>query len=418
MRDEIARETGQNWRLDWAYFNGNYYVYFGIVPVLLNFLPYYALTGEHLPVTASVSFFGIFYITGCFAYLWLIFKRYFSKVPFVVYIYCSCMLLFCSGMFYAFRGPAFYGLPILSAAAFAVWGLWFWQSAIDNIDHWFYTKVILGSFCIAIIAGCRPQFLVASMLLLFIFKDFIFNKTYLLSKKGYKFLAAVMCPVIVVALFVMYYNYVRFGSIFDFGANYNLTSNDMTHRGWHWDRCMLGFFVYLFDPTKISAVFPYILDSIFPSSNAIAYTNYMGVTIVEGNFGGIVYNHPILILPFLFGILKKYCEKYIRRLSIFFVCSAMVIVAVDTQMAGLVGRYLMDFGWLLCLSAILVIASVEENSNEIMLNGIIRTGTIISVFGGIIYEFLLAFNMKTNSVLQVFAPGFYYKIQSIIEFWL
>ena len=177
-------------------------------------------------------------------------------------------------------------------------------------------------------------------------------------------------------------------------------------------------FVYLFDPTKISAVFPYILDSIFPSSNAIAYTNYMGVTIVEGNFGGIVYNHPILILPFLFGILKKYCEKYIRRLSIFFVCSAMVIVAVDTQMAGLVGRYLMDFGWLLCLSAILVIASVEENSNEIMLNGIIRTGTIISVFGGIIYEFLLAFNMKTNSVLQVFAPGFYYKIQSIIEFWL
>lgn len=29
----------------------------------------------------------------------------------------------------------------------------------------------------------------------------------------------------------MWYNAARFGSPFDFGANYNLTSNDMTRRG-------------------------------------------------------------------------------------------------------------------------------------------------------------------------------------------
>lgn len=419
LRNAVTKEANQTWRLDWAYFNNKYFVYFGIVPVLFNFLPYYVITGSHLPVTISVSFFGIIYIVGCFKFLWFIFRKYFSQTPFVIYLFSCFMLIFCSGMFYAFRGPAFYGLPILASAAFTIWGLWFWYSSIDGVKYNIScNKVMCGSFCIALTAGCRPQFLIVSIISLFIFYKYLVDKNYIFSKRGIKFLVAWILPVFIIAIGIMYYNFVRFGSPFDFGANYNLTSNDMTHRGWHWDRTLLGIYIYLFDPTKISAVFPFILDSIMPAGNLIPFSNYMGITIFEGNFGGIVFNHPILILPFLSLLLRRYCDKLIYRINLFFMFSAILIVIVDTQMAGILGRYLMDFGWLLCLSTILLFSSVEENCNDNTLKIFIRSGIIVSILWGIIYEFLLAFNVSTNSSLQAFCPSIYYKVQSLIEFWL
>lgn len=419
LREAVTREAGETWRLDWAYFNNRYYVYFGVVPVLMHFLPYYALTGTHLSVNASVSFFGIFYIAGCFALLWMIFKRKFSKAPFALYLLGCGMLVFCSGMFYAFRGPAFYGLPILAAAAFSVWGLWFWYGSREEGQYPVSCrKVMCGSLCIAMTAGCRPQFLIVSAVSIFIFYDCLSDKNFVFSKQGRKFLAAWVVPALVVASGIMYYNFIRFGSPMDFGANYNLTSNDMTHREWHWDRTILGIYMYLFEPTKISAVFPFILDSLMPADCVIPFTNYMGITIFEGNFGGIVFNHPVLALPFLALPLRKYCKKDVYRTSLFFMASAVVIIVADTQMAGLVGRYLMDFGWLLCLASVLLVSSVEERCGDNTFKMLIRSAVLISVLWGVIYEFLLAFNAHTNSSLRAFCPSLYYRVQSAVAFWL
>ena len=37
-----------------------------------------------------------------------------------------------------------------------------------------------------------------------------------------------MLPFVIFGAFMMFYNYARFGSVFDFGQNYNLTVMDMT----------------------------------------------------------------------------------------------------------------------------------------------------------------------------------------------
>ena len=55
-----------------------------------------------------------------------------------------------------------------------------------------------------------------------------------------------LIPFIIVGLGLMYYNYIRFDSPFDFGANYNLTTNDMTLRGFNIDRIFLGIYYMLF----------------------------------------------------------------------------------------------------------------------------------------------------------------------------
>ena len=53
----------------------------------------------------------------------------------------------------------------------------------------------------------------------------------LFTKRGITEAVAFVLPVVLVAIGLMWYNAARFGSPFDFGANYNLTSNDMTRRG-------------------------------------------------------------------------------------------------------------------------------------------------------------------------------------------
>ncbi len=50
----------------------------------------------------------------------------------------------------------------------------------------------------------------------------------LFTKQGITEAVAFVLPVVLVAIGLMWYNAARFGSPFDFGANYNLTSNDMT----------------------------------------------------------------------------------------------------------------------------------------------------------------------------------------------
>ena len=417
-RKEFLDQRNQSYHLDHAYYNGKYYVYFGIIPVLMLFLPFYAITGTHLTVTIAISFFGFFYIVGSFFFLWSIFKKYFKNIAFGIYLLSCLMLSVTSGMFYAFRGPSFYALPILAAAAFSIWGLVFWVKAVEY-DGLSLSYTSLGALCIALTAGCRPQFLIVGATSLIWYKKQLFSKKFLLKKNWFLLMTSLAVPVIIVAIGVFYYNYIRFDSVFDFGANYNLTSNDMTHRGWHWDRVPLGLFYYLFDPTKISPVFPFFLPALRPvEDHVIKFTNYLGQTITEGNFGGLVYNRLILGIPLFSGFVKKYCDKKVFLLSVLFSVMAIFVLIMDTQMAGIVARYIMDFGWMFCVSSILLLASVEDRCPDNTTKNILRMLLLISVVWGMIYEFFLFFNESSNTSLITYNSEFYYKIESLTQFWL
>ena len=78
----------------------------------------------------------------------------------------------------------------------------------------------------------------------------------------------------------MWYNFARFGSPFDFGQNYNLTTNDMTGRGFRVERVGLSFFTYFLQPPKINSAFPFV-------NRVDITTSYLGTTITEAMFGGI-----------------------------------------------------------------------------------------------------------------------------------
>ena len=64
-----------------------------------------------------------------------------------------------------------------------------------------------------------------------------------IKEDGLKNIFIYIVPFIMVGIVLMFYNYIRFGSFLDFGANYNLTTNDMTKRGFKIDRTFLGLFI-------------------------------------------------------------------------------------------------------------------------------------------------------------------------------
>ena len=136
-------------------------------------------------------------------------------------------------------------------------------------------------------------------------------------------------------------------SALDFGANYNLTTNDMTHRGFHADRIPFGLYAYLFQPPALGSQFPFMHQTYMDPA-------YQGVTIYEPMFGGYFFLYPMtLVLLALPRVRHGLKAKGLMPLWICAVCVAVVLCIFDLQGAGILMRYICDFGLYFALAAAL-----------------------------------------------------------------
>ena len=360
---------------DIAYYNGKFYVYFGVLPVVAMYLPYHLLTGGDLPNIAAFLASYALLVIGAFLFTRVLIKYKFPRTPFSVYLILSLMVANCTGAFiYAFA-PRCYCTPIVLACALVLLGLTLWFSAAETICHanrivsdgeafvsgrsprFAVPKLIFGSLFIALTAATRPQFLIFSVLAVPIFLPLLFKK----DKASVKIarICSFAVPFAAVAALVMAYNSARFGSPFDFGANYNLTTNDMRLRGFNAARLPDGLFAYLFQLPNLSIAFPYV--------NAVSDSSvYLGLTVREIMTGGALFTNVFLwsgvMIRSAFTDLKK------KRLAVFSVmcaAAALIVIIADTEMAGILSRYNGDFLLLLYIPAIAVFLQKLETADEV-----------------------------------------------------
>ena len=412
-RDKVMKEAGTSASWDTAYYNGRYYVYFGVVPVILTFLPYKLITGTDLHCAQSVTFFMFFAVFGVFALIKAIIYRFLDKdrVPLLTYLAVSAATVIGGGFMYLAQFPDLYSTPIIAGAAFLLWGLYFLISAEkDGRMRWYF--LLPGSLCMALVAGCRPQMLLFSIALVPIYINEVFKKRTLFSKKSVGATVSLVLPVCMVAFLLMMYNYARFGSPFDFGANYNLTTNDMTRRGFEVDRLGLGLFTYLFQLPKFISVFPFI-------RSADMDTHYMGTNIYETIYGGALTTTPILwSLTLLFRMKKRVTDKTPVLFSALLCVAALGIIIVDTEGAGLLSRYFSDFRFMMCIAAAIPILffsadeTTEEHGNSAALKGYVTFALISVVF----FEFFLLFTRGTMKFAS--SPNTtFVTFEHFIDFW-
>lgn len=356
LRASLANEAGEEFYWDAAFYNGNYYVYFGVLPCLLLYLPFRALTGADLPNGVAVLIFACLTAVAVFMLVWELLHRYAEpkRFSFLSYLLLCVLLITGGGLLSACTVPDMYTVPVVAGLFFGLLGLALWLRSVRG-EKLRRLPLFFGSLCMAAVAACRPQLLLLAFLAFPIFWSAICERK-LFSRKSVAESLLALLPFVLVAAPLMWYNAARFGSPFDFGANYNLTTNDMTLRGFRVERIWLGLWHYILQLPRFVTVFPFLraadLDTVF-----------RGITVYEQIWGGILTVCPFALFVFF---LKARKESMTKRSSLsvalYLLVSGVVIALFDALAAGILQRYFLDFSILVLLAALLVFADMVSSA--------------------------------------------------------
>lgn len=337
---EARQELGVSYYWDHAFYNGHYYMYFGVVPVFLLFLPYHIIFGTSLAAYHATQIFTAMFICGIFSVFHLLARLFFRKMTFSLYLTLSAAFSAIS-VWYAVEAPALYCTAITAGICMEIWSLFFffrsvWGEAGERKSILF---AFFGSLFGALAFGCRPPIAIANILVIPMLIVYLRGKKCSPRLIGQLLIAA--SPYLVVGALLMAYNYARFGSPFEFGQAYQLTITDQSNYGSILSRFDMG--------QIFSGIISYFLSYELPSW-PFPYIS----------FNGVLFNFPILFLAF-FGIAskgarKEFKENHLGLLITVMAVTCVIIAVSDIFWAPTVReRYRMDVYWLMGLLCFIVI---------------------------------------------------------------
>ena len=352
---------------DYAFYQGHWYSYFGVLPAVALFMPYRLITslwipgGAMLPSSAAVILLlAGFTVFGSLLVIRLL-ERLSERVSLATAALAVLLVMLGANAGYLWFRQNFYSIPFAASLLLSSAGLWLWLGARSRQGSDSHGRLSLphlagGTACIAANFGCRPTFCLLALLAIPLFWGQITG--------WLRSLTAIILPALVVIAPLGWYNMVRFNSPLDFGSRYQLTVTDMTSYREPLANMLPMIGDYLFLPLRAIGNFPFLGISPTPLPQW-GYTEPM--------MGGFFVLCPLalgaLALPWMGSHIRD------RRLFWMLCCAAgigMGIVVLDVAIAGLGWRYFTDFGWLLSLSALpcLVRMLGEHDHGPLMAAGI------------------------------------------------
>ena len=333
---DLRKTLGINFPYDHAFYQGKYYMYFGVVPVFLAFMPYRLITGQVLITWQATLWFTAVFIIGMAVYLYWLIKHFFRKMSWCAYLSLLTAFSLASTVYNAML-PALYQTPVACGMMLEIWSLYCLSKAFykEPAENFSLGLAMLGTLFGAMTFGCRPTLAMANLLVIPIIVQFMKGRKDLGGTVPRLF-AAVM-PVALVAAGLMWYNAARFGNPFEFGQSYQLTVIDQTsyHSMFTLENLMKipsGIFNALFVVSPMDTVFPYLR---------------------RGN--GVFAVCPLLLFCFAFlaqhpGMMLKKSKMF--SISIMTIFTTMLIVAFQIMWSPwLLDRYQSDYLYLLSLGA-------------------------------------------------------------------
>lgn len=412
MRRTAVNNNGESFKWDTAYRNGRYYVYFGIVPCLMYYLPLKAMGIELSNKYFIMAVVSIIIIFG-YLLMYEINRRWFKNISFLAHLMLSIIFVNSTGIILATRAMDLYHVPIMAAMMFLILTMYFWIKALPETEKGTLKGkyLTIGSITMALVAGCRPQLLLMAFISVPLFWDYVFKQRTLFSKTSVRKTVGFMLPFVIFGAFMMFYNYARFGSVFDFGQNYNLTVMDMTAERFNIEKIPLGLFTYFLQLPGTSVIFPYI-------HYAGTYTQFMGNYVREEVTGGMFIHHIILFFLIMTTKVKDLLkEKKLLWIVCMLLGISLIVCMLDFNTGGIVERYRTDFTWQIFLAAIIVIYAVLEKYNNTPFYVLILTVLSVCFMWSFVNDFAELFN-ATYKTYSLTCPAFFYNMQYIIEFWL
>ncbi len=404
---------------DHCLYDGKYYSYYGIAPVLLLFLPYHALTGFYFPTVEACLMFGgagIVFLT--LLYLTFV-KKFFPGITVRMAAAGLIVTQMASGIWYCFANPLFYEIAQSSGFLCTTAGFYFLLSA-DLIGE---GKPKKGRTCAAVIflalsALCRPTlavYCVASLIFLF----FGLKKVWGDKKETAGYLAAALLPYALIGGVQMWYNWARFGSPLDFGIQYSLTINDFTRSEYHFRFVLIGLWNYLFTAPTLNLTFPFI-QSNFETLDVNGY-----YFIANRSAIGIVWR----ALP-VFGFLlagrawKKAKAKLGGRgllravlpiAAVSVVCPIVILWSIWESGYG--ARYCVDFSWQILFGALAIVFFLWQGSDSADRRAIGEKALVWTVLPAILVAFALHYSYTSTAVVTPALKAAVAVFERLFTFW-
>jgi hypothetical protein len=321
---------------DASLYHGNYYLYFGVVPAVLAFLPYRLVTGQDLSENAVCV---AFVFLGFLAYLRLYTeaaRRYFPTLSRPLRAGSVVLLAFGAGTPFLLAISHWYEIAIASgyACMAAAWLAMFraWH-ATDRGGR----GLAGASLALGLAAGCRPNYIFALPVLAGL-AFVLLRRARPRARAGLA--AATVLPAAAVGLLLMAYNYARFGSPFEFGFRYQLSELvakrlPLARLSFFWPNLQW----YYLRPPAFSPYFPYI----FPMNAGDRPDGYYGYETIQGQWLVL-----LLALAGLVGLwaLRRRCRASGPGLPGFllFPAAAFACLFLSESFFGFrADRYLVDF---------------------------------------------------------------------------
>ena len=329
--DPSLRE-GVSYHWDHAFYNGKYYMYFGVVPVFLLFLPFRIITGTSLITYLAIQIFTSLFIFGIFSLFLLIGRKFFKNLSLSVYLSLSVAVSLMS-VWYLVGTPSLYCTAIAAGIALEIWSLFFLAQAVWNTNNREKTiyRVNLGSLLGALTFGCRPTIGLANLIAIPFFLEYLKKKP-LEGKLGKKILA-IFIPYIIIASLLMIYNYVRFENPFEFGQSYQLTVADQTP---------YGNLLTRFNGIALINGMAKNFIKFVPLKNAFPYISYQSILL----------NFPIVFIAIMCSIQKDTLlilkrDKLIILSIVLWISYLLITIFQVLNTPYLLERYRSDIYWII-----------------------------------------------------------------------
>lgn len=386
-------EQGIDARWDHVYYEGNYYSYYGIGPVILLFLPYHLVTGYYFPSGVAIFLFtslGLIFVGMTF---FALMKKFFREIPLSVYTVSLVIILASTGAYYCTIVANFYEIAQSSGFCFTALGAYFLVTS-NAIGDGKIRKVraLFSSLFFAVAVTCRPTTAVwCAAAVAFIIAGVLKLRRANSPKKDFVFyLLCALVPFAAIGGTQMLYNYARFGSFTDFGIAYSLTINDFTHTEFHTQLAAIGFFNYIFAPPSFSGTFPYVQTTL----STLGVNGYY-FTATNNGCGLLFRALPLFSMfasPFALKYIKK--ENRLRTVVLFTVVGILApfIIIASVWESGYGVRYMMDFAPWMLICAFFVIYVFYRNLKSEESKRIYRTMLLIAMFLSVAVNFALIFS--------------------------
>ncbi len=385
-KEALLSEKESYFLLDASYYQGKYYAYFGIIPLLLFYVPFTYFTKVYLPHKIIVSLANGIIIWLLYKMLLYIYEKHFSKLPFWILWHSLILILFGSMVVLMGNRPLFYEVSISMGIMFSIYGIYQllqidYEGEIKKQDS---KRMVKAAISYALAVGCRPTYFVFLISLLpYCYTKIWKNKQNSTREKVW--LLCKMCiPIVGMAVFLMYLNYVRFGSAFEFGMHYQLTVKNNANMPYRYITIFPILWKYIFGVPHFTSQFPFYE---LQGSSSVTYYAY---TYVDSFFGGIFFMTPITLFLWkmrkLRGVQDQSLKKNILSLGII----AIVLLFFSASLSSLELRYFADFSWIFTLISILIMwqlyMSLESEEGRAMMGKLIVFITVVTIIIGLVVQ--------------------------------